>query len=125
MQRGLYADPTQYKLEVDEGLATCRIKGSSGDVLVTSKTPIDPGTWYRLRCLRSADSVMLTVIRWSADGSTATTQDRRTGATGDLTPPDPTVPLTVGGKLGSDAETIEPQSDQFNGMIDNVVLEIG
>lgn len=125
VQRGLYADPTQYKLEVDEGLATCRVKGSTGDVLVTSKTPIDPGTWYRLRCLRDSDSVTLTVIRWSADGSTTRSQDHETGATGDLNPPTPGVPLTVGGKLSSDGATIEAQSDQFNGMIDNVVLEIG
>ena len=125
VQRGLYADPIQYKLEVDEGLATCRVKGSAGDVLVTSKTPIEPRTWYRLRCLRRADSVTLTVVRWPANGSTTTSQDRRAGATGDLTPPDPGVPLTVGGKLSSDGASIEAQSDQFNGLIDNVVLEIG
>ncbi len=125
VQRGLYADPTQYKLEVDEGLVTCRLKGSTGELTVTSKTPIEPATWYRLRCLRRADSVTLTVIRWAADGSTTRSQDRGTGATGDLTPPDAGVPLTIGGKLSADGERIEAQSDQFNGLIDNVVLEIG
>ncbi len=125
VQRGLYADPTQYKLEIDEGVASCRVKGSSGDVQVSSTSPLGPGRWYRLRCARTADGLSLTVSGWASNGVATTAEVAEHGQTGDLTPPSQTLPLTIGAKLGSDGETIEPASDQFNGLIDNVLLRIG
>lgn len=124
VQRGLYADPSQYKLEIDEGVPSCRVKGSTGDLEATSTSPLDPGHWYRLRCARKGENLTLTVIGWTSQGAATKIQSAERGLTGDLTPPNRGLALSVGGKLSSDDSTIEPQSDQFNGLIDNVVLEI-
>lgn len=124
VQRGLYADSTQYKLEIDGGLVTCRVKGSTGDVQVTSTSPLAPGHWYRLRCSRTADRVTVTVNGWTSHGMT-TVRSSEDGRTGDLTPASRNLPLSIGGKLSADHASIEQQSDQFNGLIDNVILVIG
>jgi len=130
IQRGLYNDAAQFKIQVDARRPSCRIKGSSGAVEVTSRTSLTPDTqWYRLTCLRTVgspnDTVTLTVTPIAADGALGiTVSDARSGRVGRAAYAIG-VPLSVGGKLKSSGAVNTSASDQFNGRIDNAVLRIG
>ncbi len=119
VQRGLYGDPAQLKLQTDDARPTCRVKGSSGAVLVRSSRRIQALTWYSLRCQRTAGTVTLTVTR-THDGATWTY--RADGPTG-IVRPASSQPLSVGVKV-NDAGRIAASADQFNGRLDNVFLDI-
>ena len=118
VQRGLSADPAQYKIQIDHGRASCRIAGDDGEVLVKSQQTIEPETWYRVSCTRSGDDVTLELR--SFDGS-AGERTVGSGATGAIRLPS-TTPLVMGGKATSEGEAVKGNSDQFNGAIDNVFL---
>lgn len=124
VQRGLYGDASQYKLQVDRDVATCRIKGDLGAVEVSSDVNIRSDLWYRARCRRLSRSVSISVTWWRTNGTRHTVTDSRHGRTGDMTPGRPSWPLSVGGKLRAGGQ-VHPSTDQFNGRIDNVFLEIG
>ncbi len=57
MQRGLYADAAQYKIQVDKHHASCVIRGADGAVVVKSKALLNPSKWYRLTCRRTDKTV--------------------------------------------------------------------
>lgn len=122
IQRGLF-ESTQYKIQLDHESLTCRVKGSAGDVIVTSTVEIEPERWYRLACDRSGDTVTLAVTDMEADEPRPVT-DEQTAPTGSLTPLEPTLPLSIGGKLNADGGVVTDSTDQFNGRIDNVYLDI-
>ncbi|MBK8075313.1 MAG: hypothetical protein IPK24_07045 [Kineosporiaceae bacterium] len=128
VQRGLYNDKAQFKLEIDSGKPRCRVKGSGGAVEFSSSVKVTAGKRYRLKCLRPAGSntVTLTVAPIAADGTVgaATSTSRTASAIGSLNY-SATVPFTVGGKLSASLSLATPSSDQFNGVIDNVVLRLG
>ncbi len=130
IQRGLYNDAGQFKIQVDARRPSCRIKGASGAVEVTSRVSLTPDIqWYRLRCTRTVgspnDTVTLTVTPISSSGELgAAVSDSRTGRVG-RTGFALGVPLSVGGKLKSSGAINSSSSDQFNGRIDNAVLQIG
>lgn len=121
IQRGLYGAAAQYKLEVDNLIPRCRVKGDGGEAIVAGSR-ISADVAYRIRCSRSATAVTLTVQRFNADGSLGVvSQYVRRASTGNLTFSLAT-PLSVGGKLRN-AMAIEPNgSDQVNGLIDNALL---
>jgi hypothetical protein len=123
VQRGRYGDRGQYKIQVDGRRPSCRIKGGSGTVMVTSRVKLAAGTWYGLTCSRSGSTVTLTVKRYSSSGSVvqSTTTTGR-GATGSISAP-ASRPMSVGGKLTSSGQ-VARDSDQFNGRVDNVTLTI-
>jgi hypothetical protein len=124
VQRGLYGQQSQYKIQVDGRRPSCRVKGRGGAVTVWSTTTLAAGTWYGLRCTRSGKTVSLQVRRYSSTGAVvSTTTTKRRGATGSVSAPR-SVPISVGGKLTSDGQ-VAHDSDQFNGRVDNVVLSIG
>lgn len=125
VQRGRFGDRAQYKIQVDSRRPSCRVKGSSGAVMVTSPISLAAGTWYRLECQRSGSVVTLTVQQYSSSGSVvATTTTTARGATGSVRAPKASQPLSVGGKLNNKGG-VASDSDQFNGLVDNVVLSIG
>lgn len=117
VQRGLYEDAVQYKLQVDHGSVSCRIAGSDGAAVVTAPAVV-PGEWYRVSCERSNGDVLLT---WEALGGSdedkGTTVRRST--IGDVTFSAGT-PFVVGGKLDARGQVTVDSTDQFNGVIDNV-----
>lgn len=117
IQRGLFGS-SQYKIQVDGARASCRIGGADGAVLVHNDVTIEPDVWYRLLCTREGDEVTIAVTSWNAAGEATTVSKTAVGATGDLTPAVPTVPLSVGGKL-NDNGTVTGATDLFNGWIDN------
>lgn len=128
VQRGLYNDKAQFKLEMDAGRPRCRVKGSAGAVEFASSVKVTPGQRYRVRCVRPAGSntVTLTVAPIAADGTVgaAISTSRTASAIGSLSY-SAAVPFTVAGKLTSSLTLATPSSDQFNGVIDNVVLRLG
>lgn len=125
IQRGLYHQSAQFKLQIDHGHPSCRVAGDSGAVEVTSRVTVVPDTWYQVRCLRAVGASQDTVtisVREVADGA-VWVRDRARGPIGFLRY-DYATPLSVGGKL-TDATHIESASDQFNGRIDDAFFNVG
>ena len=119
VQRGLYADDGQYKIQVDHGRASCRVAGAKGEAVVTSPTEIVPGTWYRVTCARTAERVTLEVDDF--DGVPETTAEDVVTGTVQLAR---ATPLVIGGKATAEAKAVAGDSDQFNGALDNVYLTV-
>jgi hypothetical protein len=64
MQKGLYGDPGQVKLELvpdADGTVACRLKGSSGSKTITSTVTVDDGRWHTTVCWRAGSQVGITV----------------------------------------------------------------
>ena len=122
VQRGLYNDPAQFKIEVDDGTVSCRISGSGGIVFVRDSEPIKPQTWYRVGCVRDGDEVTLTVAGFDVSSSSHRRLVKM-GRTGELRFSD--APIAIGGKAFSSGAVVTGDSDQFNGFVDNVVFGTG
>lgn len=125
IQRGLFGDVTQYKIEADSGRVVCRMKGRSGVVSAKITPPrIDRGKWYRLACTRDGNLVTLSVTPWTGSAWGAPQVVHSSGNTGDMTPVVASTPLAVGGKLGASGNVSLNSSDQFNGRIANAFVQI-
>jgi len=131
LQRGLAGSGHQFKLQVDgkDGKRPgCRVETAVGSLLVVVPVTVVSSTWYRASCERDGDILTGTVSRLDNDGNVLQTWSRTatyTGATplGDLTFNNPTLPTSIGGKLRDDG-TARVAGDQFNGVIDNVVIDL-
>lgn len=124
IQRGLYGNSSQYKIDVDAGNVSCRVKGSTGSVVVQSSGKVRPGLWYRVRCSRFGQRVQLSITEYLLDGSTKFTRDTRWGDTGSLVWSNSQTPLAVGGKMTSRGAILSTASDQFNGSVGKPMLTI-
>lgn len=124
IQRGLWNEPAQYKIEVDGGRPGCRIKGDRGSVSVSAAFRVDPGLWYRVRCKRVANTVTLQTQEYRDDGTIRTVLTSRTGTIGSVVWPKTRTPLSVGGKLRADGSMVSSATDQFNGLVNDPVLYI-
>lgn len=129
MQRGLFGDQGQYKLQVDHERPACRIAGERDEVLVKSERTLESGQWYRLLCQRADDRVTLFVaeIEEPEDGPIDDDdRDWRSWTTTDRTGPIPAgptpAPMSVGGKLNPQGGIVADAPDQFSGVLDNVVF---
>jgi hypothetical protein len=120
MQRGLYADAAQYKIQVDKHHASCVVRGTDGAVVVKSKVLLNPSKWYRLTCHRADKTVQLTVQDLDANSAAITIE--KTGPIGSLDMLG-SEPLSVGAKIGADGEIVRSSTDQFNGWLDNISYE--
>jgi hypothetical protein len=124
VQKGLYLDSSQYKLQIDHGFASCRVAGSEGDLSVKSQVRIEPGEWYRLACARSEDGVTISIAELdSADGEAL---DRQVvhGDSGNVDILERSRYLSVGAKIQADGTIPTSTTDQFNGLIAAVFVEI-
>jgi len=119
LQRGLAADPVQFKLQADHGVPSCSVTGTAGRVLVKGEL-LTADVWYRVACLRTQDDLTLTVTDLT-DETTATF--RETGTTGTVDFADD-VPIAIGRKVGPGGRMITDQPDQFNGTMDSVWVGI-
>jgi hypothetical protein len=115
-QRGRYADPAIFKLQVDHGHPSCLVKGSQGQVVVTSPTEIARRVWYHVSCSRVGSEVTLRVAQYRGSGEVSTTTV--SGESGTLTF-DAAPPASVGGKLNRFGE-VASSTDQFNGSVAQV-----
>lgn len=124
VQRGLFGG-NQYKIQADHDVASCRVAGSDGEVIVFSSTRLTPGDWYRVRCHRDGDDVTLSVwSRTDGGGLNLESVDSGSGAIGSVDIP-VDIPLTVGGKLNNNQTLTASQSDQFNGSLARVMIRFG
>lgn len=122
IQRGLFEDTGQYKLQLDSRHVSCTVKGAAGRVLVKTDDPVESGVWYRIACRRTGEIVGLGVRRLDT-GATVTVSEE--GTIGDVRSQRATAPLTVGGKLTASGEIAAGDPDQLNGAVDNVWVQIG
>jgi Laminin G domain len=120
VQRGLYGDPAQYKLQIDAGHVSCRIRGSRGTTFLRSSTTIDPGTWYSATCSRADGDVRLTVRPHGGDADSTSTPS----SAGSVDMGSSSVPLSVGAKVTESGTVVAGNADQFNGRIDDVSVDI-
>jgi len=123
LQRGLYADPSQYKLQVDKRLPSCTVKSPSARAFVQLPESLDYG-WYRVSCYY--DGVTLTVSAAPMTGGTPGPALTASVAA-DIGPLafDRKTPVVVGGKIGRNGQLVRSQPDQFNGALDNVFVSPG
>lgn len=120
LQRGLAADPSQYKLQVDHGKPSCTVTGSAGRLLVKGER-LEDGTWYRLACLLDDGELTLVVTDLSADTSADFVE---AGTVGTVEFADD-VPIAIGRKVGPGGAGINKQPDQFNGTMDSLWIGVG
>lgn len=125
VQRGLFGNGAQYKIDIDKETPSCRIEGVDGVVQVRASTVIAPHTWYAARCTRRGTEVELSVMEYDGNGWVESSVDAQSGATGTISWEEPVLPFSVGGKLTRAGDVVERASDQFNGAIANPFLAIG
>jgi hypothetical protein len=123
IQRGLFGGSSQYKIQVDGGRLSCRVAGLSGEALVTAPDHMTPRAWYRVRCTRRDDTVILQVRKLARDVSLDWTTVSQTGPIGAVIMPS-RAPLSIGGKLAADGTIPRSSTDQFNGRLDSVVFRL-
>ena len=123
IQRGLSVDPVMFKLEVDANLRpSCTIKGRLGEVTVYALQPLEPSTWYRIRCDRQKDQVTIFVGEFLPSGATTAVGRGQIGKIGPVDMRDPLLPVSVGGKVSRSGQIVRDATDQFNGEIANPFL---
>jgi len=118
-QRGIWSEPSMFKLELDSGHPTCVVKGSEGRVTVRSPTKVQPNEWYRTVCSRVGDRLKVAVTPY---GTTDTVRAENAGPTGQVAFP-ASRPASVGGKLSGSGDVLRTASDQFNGAIARVWID--
>ena len=119
VQRGLFGVGAQYKIELDRGHPTCRVSGSEGTLQVRASEPVEAEQWYRVRCRRAGDQVVLRVVT-STGGERDVREYAEEGRTGTLSYGAGDSPFSIGGKVDADGRVVSQASDQFNGLVDDV-----
>jgi hypothetical protein len=113
LQRGLYGNPAQFKLQVDKGYPSCLVRGSNGQVYVASATKLVPDAWYRVTCSRIGSRLTVSVVRHT---SSAKTVSRSASGSAGRVAFSSSVVASVGGKLTSSGK-VASSTDQFNGAV--------
>jgi hypothetical protein len=123
LQRGLYADPSQYKLQVDKRVPSCTVKSPLARAFVRAPEAMQPG-WYRIVCDYNAGSLTLSVSRMQNGEVGDPVQATVTEDLGPLVFK-PATPVVIGGKVGFNGLMVRHNPDQFNGALDNVFVAPG
>ena len=134
VQRGLAKSSDQYKIQVDvvndklwpACAVGAKIDGQWVSSAVSSPRAVKADEWYQVRCRRTAHTLTITLFSIASDGTLTTWSSGRVIGTPnyDLTwPTTGAAPMSIGGKLRPNG-TIETPSDQFNGVVDNVIFRI-
>ena len=121
VQRGLVGEGAQYKIQVDDAHPSCRISGSQGVVTVRATERVERGEWYRVRCRRVGDEVTLRLVTSFGEGKEVSEYVGH-GATGALSYGQGDGLFSIGGKVDEDGDVVASDSDQFNGLVDDVVF---
>lgn len=123
LQRGLASDTYQFKLELDDDRPRCQVKGSEGTLGVRADVEVRAGTWYSVECERHGDALRVTVIidpRGTGNVHTA----EKVGPIGELDWDGTQTPIAIGGKLAADKSVIRMATDQFNGLMSRVWVDV-
>jgi hypothetical protein len=118
VQRGLFGEDAQYKIQLDDARPSCRVNGSEGSVTVRAAERVETGEWYRVRCRRTGDEVSLRVVTSFGEGRELRdyVEHGRTGSVSFAGGG----PFSIGGKVDKDGDVLTADSDQFNGLVDDV-----
>lgn len=124
LQRGLFVDSAQFKIQLDHHVASCVMHGDDGRVIAEIPHRVQANQWYRITCRRRGDTVLLRLSRLDDRGRVSSTMTAR--AVGNIGSMNfaPLTPLSIGGKLGPDDEPAAA-TDQFNGLLDNIHVNVG
>lgn len=120
MQRGLAADSSQYKLQVDHGVPSCVVAGSDGRLFVKGPR-LQVDVWYALKCARIGDQLVITITNQSDESVVAKAVGGPIGSVS----LEPDRPLSIGRKVTAWGEPVVNQPDQFNGALDSVWVSLG
>jgi hypothetical protein len=122
VQRGLFGPGSQFKLQVDRRVASCRVAGDRGAVIAELERRLEPEVWHRIRCTRAGDSVTVEVVAMLDGGERSVGSSTSRGPIGavDL---GASTPLSVGGKLGTTGQLAATSTDQLNGAVGRVFFE--
>lgn len=120
IQRGLFDASSQFKLQVDNDVPSCRVLGDLGSATVTADHPLTADQWYRVHCVLRSERLSLFVGRpgrpgpesWHVEAAVGEVSFRRS------------TPVTIGAKVDVDGDIVRTSTDQFNGTLDNVFLDI-
>ncbi|GAA1476298.1 hypothetical protein GCM10009623_07440 [Nocardioides aestuarii] len=97
----------QWKLQIDQGLPSCVVRGDIDRILVRSAEPVTDGRWHRLVCWRTSEHG----VRLFVDGALVADKDAPTGKVANA------APIRIG------AKKLGPGSvDQFHGRVDGPYL---
>lgn len=122
LQRGLYGDYSQFKLQVDKRVPSCTVKSGPTRLFVKSKVKLGNG-WHRVGCSYRSGKLSLSVA-----GITGTTvaAAKVTTVAGTVKPLSfgLKTPVSVGGKFGANGKIVISNPDQFNGVLDNIYLDV-
>lgn len=123
VQRGLHGPDAQFKLQVDRGIASCRVAGDEGEVIARLGRRLESEVWHRIRCTRSGDTVTVeatALVEGAEEQVGASSQRGPIGAVefGAATP------LSVGGKLAVAGTIAASSTDQLNGAVARVSFEL-
>lgn len=124
VQRGLSGDPAFLKAEVDGRHPACTVTGDEGTLSVRAEREVRPGVWYAVRCVREGDRLTVDVRLLEADQEGPAVRTTAEGPVGAVRFGDPSTPISVGGKIGTDGNLIADATDQFNGQMVDPYLTI-
>lgn len=123
LQRGLYADPSQYKLQVDKRIPSCTVKSPQARAFVQLPDAMERG-WYRVSCRYDGQQLSVSAAKMT-DGQPGETVTASVAAEVGPLAFDPATPVVVGGKIGTNGLLVHRQPDQFNGALDNLFVAPG
>ncbi|MBQ1012047.1 hypothetical protein KBX53_14015 [Micromonospora sp. M51] len=113
MQKGVFADPAQWKLQLDDGKPGCRIAGTgpngAASLLITADASIADQGWKFVQCKRRGDVLSLIVGSETVASSTGATM---------------TITNTAKVNIGAKGPGLS-NNDQFRGAMDNALVSIG
>lgn len=119
VQRGLYADENQFKLQVDRGVPSCTVRTPRMRAFTALADGLGTG-WHRLSC--HYDGVTLELRATRFDGSTPDDRTASTRAPAGALSFATSTAISVGGKVTATGALVESQPDQLNGALDNVYV---
>jgi hypothetical protein len=120
LQRGLFEDQAQVKLQLDHDVPSCRVRGDDGEAIVSAREPVVREQWHRVMCqLRHGELTLAVgepgrpeVSRWSVPAEVGAIGFRRSE------------PIAIGGKVDRKGRMDPKDTDQFSGLLDNVFMDI-
>lgn len=122
VQRGRYGTGAQIKIDVDGGVPACRVSGDAGEVLLKADLVVEPDHWYAVACARTGQRIELTLadlqdpaaepVSWESSAPVGAIRLAGTY-------------VSIGAKVTGEGGIDRTSVDQFNGVIDRVVVDVG